>query len=182
MRLSKRQIVAEAVERRRWSEGKELEAFFREIRSQHPAENITFLCIGTDCSSGDALGPLVGSKLAEYGFPHVTGTLEHPCDSMNFDNRLRQIPEKHIVVAVDACLGTPPSVGRYILGARPLTPAQSVGGNLPPVGDYSIAGIVNVRGLKPYTSLQMSSLYRVMGMADEIARAAAESFGMRVQT
>lgn len=178
MRTHKRGPLEEALVRRKWSAASELNGFFMEVWSQNQGDEVTFLCIGTDRSSGDALGPLVGSKLVEYGFRHVIGTLEHPCDSMNFIDRLKTIPENHRIVAIDACLGTAPSVGHYILARQSLLPAQSVGGTLPAVGDYSVAAIVNVKGPKPYTSLQMTSLYRVMCMAEEIASAAAAAFGI----
>ncbi|RUT28927.1 spore protease YyaC [Paenibacillus zeisoli] len=177
MGTSKRRLLDEALAGRKWSAGSELNEFFKEVWSQNQGDNLTFLCIGTDRSSGDALGPLVGSKLIKYGFRHVIGSLDHPCDSLNFKDRLEAIPQNHQIVAIDACLGTAPSVGHYILARQPLLPAQSVGGMLPPVGDYSVAAIVNVKGPKPYTSLQMTSLYQVMCMAEEIATAAASAFG-----
>lgn len=43
--------------------GSELAVFFKEVRRKHEREDITFLCIGTDRSTGDALGPLVGARL-----------------------------------------------------------------------------------------------------------------------
>lgn len=178
MRTSKRHALDEALARRKWSAGSELNGFFKEVWNQNQGEKISFLCIGTDRSSGDALGPLAGSKLIKYGFRHVIGTLDHPCDSSNFNDRMKAIPQNHLIVAIDACLGTAASVGHYILARQPLLPAQSVGGNLPPVGDYSVAAIVNVKGPKPYSSLQMTSLYQVMCMAEEIASAAAAAFGM----
>lgn len=41
---------------------------------------ILFLCIGTDRSTGDSLGPLIGYKLKENGMRNarVLGTLEEP--------------------------------------------------------------------------------------------------------
>ena len=41
---------------------------------------ILFLCIGTDRSTGDSLGPLIGYKLKEKGMRNarVLGTLEEP--------------------------------------------------------------------------------------------------------
>ncbi|USB32610.1 spore protease YyaC [Paenibacillus sp. YPG26] len=177
MRASRHRVLDQALARRKWSAGSELTEFFKEVWEQNQEEKITFLCIGTDRSSGDALGPLTGSRLIQYGFTHVIGTLERPCDSSNFNDCLKAIPTDHQVVAIDACLGTSSSVGHYILARQPLLPAQSVGGNLPPVGDYSVAAIVNVKGPKPYSSLQMASLYQVMGMAEEIAGAVALAFG-----
>lgn len=43
------------------------------------------------------------------------------------------------------------------------------------IGTYSIAGVVNESSLKPYWTLQSTSLYRVMRMAEEIADAIASA-------
>lgn len=157
--------------------GGELDSFFQKIYTRHQGKTITFLCIGTDRSTGDALGPLVGTKLAERGIKEVVGTLREPCDAGNLQARMAAIPPENIVVAIDACLGAPGSVGYYLVSEQPLQPAQSVGSSLPAAGHYSVAAVVNVKGPKPYWTLQMTSLYKVMQMADEIAAAAAVPFG-----
>ncbi|WP_194544582.1 spore protease YyaC [Paenibacillus sp. JZ16] len=159
--------------------GHELADFFRTISQRHALDSIVFLCIGTDRSTGDALGPLTGSRLSEYGVPHVIGTLPEPCDAFNLEARLQGIPEDKSIIAIDACLGQSSSVGYFFTCEGPLTPAQSVGGRLPAVGDYSVAAVVNVHGPKPYWTLQVTSLYQVMGMAEQIAKQAAIAFGLR---
>ncbi|WP_223067793.1 spore protease YyaC [Paenibacillus caui] len=156
--------------------GERLEGFFRDILTHHPADSIVFVCIGTDRSTGDALGPLTGSRLREYGISSVIGTLPEPCDADNLKQKLLSVPEDKTVIAIDACLGSEHSVGSYLISSSPLLPAESVGGKLPAVGDYSIAAVVNRNGPRPYQALQVTSLYRVMKMADEIAAAAAAAF------
>lgn len=158
-----------------------LRDFFVEIRSRYELDQITFLCIGTDRSTGDALGPLTGSELRAYGFPHVVGTLSSPCDASSLEVCTQAIPENHIVIAVDACLGQSLSVGSFLVSDEPLFPAQSVGYALPAVGHYSVAAVVNVKGPKPYATLQMTSLFHVMTMAGQIASSAADAFGLHSQ-
>ncbi|AOZ94745.1 sporulation protein [Paenibacillus crassostreae] len=152
--------------------------FFRDIREQHSIDTITFLCIGTDRSTGDALGPLVGSHLLEYGIPHVVGSLSSPCDAHNLEARLAEIPTHHIVVAVDACLGQSATVGLFLVSNEPIRPAQSVGTFLPAVGHYSVAAVVNANGPRPYWTLQVTSLYQVMCMAEQISLSIAKGFGI----
>jgi putative sporulation protein YyaC len=132
---------------------------------------VAFVCIGTDRSTGDSLGPLVGSRLAELGYPYVIGTLAAPCDATNLAMRLQEIPPNVVIIAIDACLGRKLSVGLYQLSNQPLAPGKSVGKILPPIGDYTIAAIVNVDGPRQYNVLQTTSLYRVMQMAEEVIRA-----------
>ncbi|TBL80699.1 spore protease YyaC [Paenibacillus thalictri] len=152
--------------------GAELSAFFQYIREEPlTAEEIVFLCIGTDRSTGDALGPLVGTMLEEEGYPHVFGTLRQPLDASNMITRLKEIPPGKKVVAIDACIGQLTSVGCYQVSNQPIEPGKAVGMGLPGVGDFGVAAIVNSDGGNKYSILQSTSLYRVMEMAKEIVRA-----------
>ena len=82
---------------------------------------ILFLCIGTDRSTGDSLGPLIGYKLKEKGMRNarVLGTLEEPVHAMNLEPCMEQLREKcpdALVVAVDASVGSVDHVGYVTLG------------------------------------------------------------------
>ncbi|KIL39999.1 sporulation protein [Gordoniibacillus kamchatkensis] len=155
--------------------GDRLPEFFRSIGTDGrlDAERVAFVCIGTDRSTGDALGPLVGTMLQEAGCPHVIGTLEHPCDASNLGERLAEIPAGATVVAIDACLGQPASVGLFQVSNQPLVPGKSVGKALPVVGDYAVAAIVNADGPRQIHILQSTSLHHVLTMARQLAAAIA---------
>jgi putative sporulation protein YyaC len=135
------------------------------------SDSVQFLCIGTDRSTGDAVGPLVGSMLEEAGYSDVIGTLAFPCDSSNLSERLSEIRSDRKVLAIDACLGHPSSVGQFQVSNGPLLPGKSLGKGLPPAGDYSIAAIVGIDGPKAYAVLQTTSLHRVIMMARAISDA-----------
>lgn len=152
-----------------------LREWCRQVADKHRGQEILFICIGTDRSTGDVLGPLVGSHLVGSGLK-VVGTLEEPCDATNLKSHLASVPEVAVTIAIDACLGHPGSVGQYLVGNCSLRPAESVGASMPAVGQYSIAGVVNVNGPKPYWTLQTTSLRFVMNMADDIADAIIDSF------
>ncbi|WEK55162.1 MAG: spore protease YyaC [Candidatus Cohnella colombiensis] len=153
-----------------------LTSFVNTIASLHPMNELTFLCIGTDRSTGDSLGPWVGTLLEQRGFTNVIGTLKNPCDAHRLPQWVESIKEETIVVAIDACLGRPESVGMFLTSEGPIFPGQSVTKGLPPVGNYSIAAIVNETGPKPYNTLQTTSLYEVMNRATEIADVITEQF------
>ncbi len=166
-------------------EERPLRRFLEGVASRHPdPDRIVFVCIGTDRSTGDAFGPLVGSRLKQWGFPHVIGTLEQPCDAYAVEGSLEETfrlqSEGRTVIAVDACLGKPQSVGSCAASEGPLQPGAATGRKLPPVGDYSIAGIVNEYGVKSksYWKLQTTSLHLVMRMADETADEIAAAWKM----
>ncbi|MDR3560986.1 MAG: spore protease YyaC [Negativicutes bacterium] len=144
-------------------------------------KDIIVLCIGTDRSTGDALGPLTGSKLQSLRFhPHIFGTLENPVHATNLTDTLNSIQQsfRHpFIIAVDACLGRLENVGYVSLGHGPLKPGAGVNKDLPHVGDAYITGIVNVAGFMEHLVLQSTRLSLVVKMADAIASGLAYSLG-----
>lgn len=151
----------------------DLVSFFRSIAERQPdPTRIVFICIGSDRSTGDAFGPLAGTLLQEQGWPRVIGTLAEPCDAHSVSHAQAAVGDNDLVIAIDACLGQPRSIGSFILAARGLQPGKAIGRQLPLVGHYSIAGVVNMNGPKAYWKLQTTSLYFVMQMAGKVAAAA----------
>jgi len=157
----------------------------RELRREIGERPVMFVCIGTDRSTGDAFGPLVGTGLVNAGFRRVVGTLAAPCDAHTLPSRIAEISaaarEGRAVIAVDAALGRAESVGKFQVTAVPTLPGLSTGKTLPPVGDYGIAGIVNSvdQKQKSYMILQNTPLYRVMTMAEQLVAAVAAAFPRR---
>jgi len=145
-----------------------------ELRTLDSGTRIVILCVGTDRSTGDALGPLVGTELARSGCPlfDVYGTLEDPVHAVNLEDTLKKI-EKTVshpfIIAVDASLGQLSSVGCIQFGSGPVRPGAGVNKDLPPVGDIHLTGIVNVGGFMEYFVLQNTRLSLVMKMAHVIA-------------
>lgn len=141
---------------------------------QNNTKEIIILCIGTDRSTGDALGPLTGSKLKNLTlYPHVYGTLEEPVHATNLSNILQTIRQKYhhpFIIAIDACLGRLENVGCVSLGVGAVKPGAAVNKDLPEVGDIYITGIVNVSGFMEHLVLQSTRLNLVMKMADSIAQ------------
>jgi putative sporulation protein YyaC len=111
---------------------------------------VAFACIGTDRSTGDALGPLVGQKLLRLGLDEdvVVGTLERPLHALNMAERLRPLLDQRptpLIVAVDAALGALTNVGAIQLRSGGLRPGEGVGKDIPEVGELAITATVNVR-------------------------------------
>jgi putative sporulation protein YyaC len=136
---------------------------------------LIILCIGTDRSTGDSLGPLVGSKLQDLNIQQteVYGTLDEPVHAVNLQETMDKIYIKHtqpFIVAIDACLGRSESIGFIRIKEGPLQPGTGVNKDLPNVGDIQIVGIVNVGGFMEYMVLQNTRLSLVMKMAGIISR------------
>lgn len=133
------------------------------------------LCIGTDRSTGDCLGPLIGDKLTRnFLMNHVNiyGTLNNPVHAKNLEESVKRIHDEvqdPFIIAIDASLGKSENVGKINVIKGPLFPGAGVNKNLKPVGDISITGIVNISGFMEYIVLQNTRLSLVMQMADVIS-------------
>lgn len=56
---------------------------------------VVFVCVGTDRSTGDCLGPLVGDMLQAKGIPNVYGTIDQPVHAMNIAEVLDVVARNH---------------------------------------------------------------------------------------
>jgi len=158
------------------------------LRRNH--SRLVLLCIGTDRSTGDSLGPLVSFFLGHAGLCQghsvilegegpvpvrrllIRGTLSDPVHAGNLAQvtaDLARTGEGSFVVAVDACLGDLDNVGTVAAGVGPLRPGAGVNKSLPPVGDLHITGTVNVGGFMEYFVLQNTRLSLVFQIARVIA-------------
>lgn len=143
----------------------------------HPkaAQPVVLLCIGTDRSTGDSLGPLIGYKLSRHRLHNITiyGTLDKPVHAVNLEETLQQIKKKHpgaLTIAVDASLGVKSHIGYVTLGMGSLKPGAGVNKTaLPEAGDIFITGIVNFSGMLDNLLLQSTRLSTVMHLADCIS-------------
>jgi putative sporulation protein YyaC len=132
--------------------------------------DIVFLCIGTDRSTGDSLAPHVGTYLKGLGYENVYGTIDDPVHALN------SLPKNKVVIAIDACLGKLSSVGQVQAIKGSIKAGAGVGKDLPEAGDYGIYGIVNVKGFMEYFVLQNTRLSVVVKMAKDITSALVERF------
>lgn len=149
-----------------------LSRYIRELRKDR---RIAVVCLGTDRSTGDALGPLVGTSLRKYRSSAfgLYGTLEEPVHALNLDATLAKLNRDDgdaFVIGIDACLGKPSSVGCILLGEGPILPGAGVNKKLTPVGDIHLSAVVNVGGFLDHYVLQSTRLHVVMCMAELISR------------
>lgn len=150
------------------------------IDELHPVflENrpVIFVCIGTDRSTGDALGPLVGHKLkflCDIKNIYVYGSLENPIHAKNINTIINNISLNFInpyVIAIDSSLGSLSNIGKIIIKKESLLPGLALNKDLPAIGDMCIKGIVNIGGNFEFLVLQNTRLYTVMTLADTISK------------
>lgn len=140
------------------------------------ARPIIIMCIGSDRSTGDSLGPMIGYKLSKYVYKNVYiwGTLHDPVHAANLTTSIEEIFRTYnnpYIIAIDASLGKSNHIGYITVGTGPLKPGLGVKKRLPEVGDIHITGIVNVTGNMNSILLQTTRLSYIMTIADVISTA-----------
>lgn len=144
--------------------------------------SIVIVCIGTDRSTGDSLGPLVGSYLEQELNVPVFGTIKYPVHGANLSTVypvIKDICENPFIIAVDACLGRKEKVGEITIGDGPMRPGAGVNKKLPEVGDIHINGIVNVSSPQAYFILQNTRLNICIEMAKIISESLKKSLNRK---
>lgn len=141
---------------------------FREDIINRP---LIIVCIGTDRSTGDSLGPLVGSWLErenQIDDVMIYGNLYNPVHATNIDEYISKINNRNdnpIVIAIDAGLSKNNEIGNINIKHKTLTPGIGVGKKLPTIGDISITGVINETSNFNYLTLQSTRLSLVYDIA-----------------
>lgn len=137
---------------------------------------LLILCIGSDRSTGDSLGPLVGNNLQQLlqqnRFVTILGTLSQPVHAQNLKETIDYLGCNYrsaAVLAVDACLGQKNKIGCLEIGRGNIFPGAALNKELPPVGDLYIVGIVNCGGFMDALILQSTRLGVVYPLAQFIS-------------
>lgn len=137
------------------------------------ADRVNVMAIGSDRTTGDCLGPLVGEYLSGVGPFVVYGTLDEPLHAANMAGVVRGI--EGFTVAIDAALGNP--VGGISVRRGSLAPGAAFGRELPHVGDISISALVCEAGPLGFERLRSVRLGFVRDVAHAIAVSLAGAIG-----
>lgn len=149
---------------------------FRLVSSTNKSyKRIAVVCIGSDRSTGDCFGPLVGHMLSKYSIYDfdLYGTIHEPVHALNIVDTLSKIDTSNeLVIAVDASIGNLSQVGHIGIAHKSIKPGSGVGKDLPPVGDISLTGVVSIAGVGIVSNvlLQSASLGMVYKMAEITSR------------
>jgi putative sporulation protein YyaC len=135
------------------------------------SNEIVFLCVGSDRSTGDSLGPLVGTMLKERNIPFpVYGTLEQPVHALNLKKVIKDIHKTYkepFIFGIDACLGDEGKIGSVFIKEGAFIPGNAVNNVLPSVGNYHLKAIVNyLDPISPVQSLNSTRLYTVKVLSE----------------
>lgn len=141
-----------------------------------PEQEIIIICIGSDRSTGDSLGPLIGHQFKNYVTPglYLIGDLHEPVHAANLNYCMKSINktfDNPYIIAIDASLGKEEHIGFMTLATGPLKPGLGVKKKLPEVGDIHITGIVNSSREMEFSTLQTTRLSIIFQIADAIVLA-----------
>ena len=139
-------------------------------------EKPVIVCVGSDLTVGDSLGPFVGTKLIEGGNTnyYVYGTLRNPITAKEIktvSEKIKQLHPNSKVLVVDAALGKNSEIGYVKVLDGGIKPGLGVKKDLPLIGDCSIIAIVGEYTANFYTlsGNERFNLIYLMGL--DIARA-----------
>ena len=137
------------------------------------------ICVGSDLSVGDSLGPVTGTKLKEklQGLNvYVYGTLSKPITAHEIkymEDFIRSTHPDSPVIAIDAAVGVAGDIGLIKIAKRSLKPGSGANKKLAKIGDISIMGIVAEKSLFNYSLFSSTRLNIVYKMAEIIAEGVA---------
>lgn len=137
------------------------------------------LCIGSDLSVGDSLGPITGTKLKKalaYMNCYVYGTLSKPITAheVKYMNEfLRLTHPDSPIIAIDAAVGNAGDIGLIKIARRPLKPGSGANKKLQKVGDVSIMGIIAEQSVFNYSLFAATRLNVIYKMAEIISEGVA---------
>ena len=133
------------------------------------------VCVGSDLSVGDSLGPVTGTKLLEKlkGLNvFVYGTLAKPITAHEVKYMSDFLSKTHPnspVIAIDAAVGVAGDIGLIKLANRPLAPGSGANKRLSKIGDVSVLGIVAEKSLFNYSLFSSTRLNVIYKMAEIIS-------------
>lgn len=137
------------------------------------------VCIGSDLSVGDSLGPVTGTKLKEKlkGYNvYVYGTLAKPITAheVKYTNQfIKNTHPESTIIAIDAAVGAAGDIGLIKVAKRGIKPGSGANKRLAKVGDVSVMGIVAEKSLFNYSLFSSTRLNVVYKMAEIIAEGVA---------
>lgn len=146
-----------------------LASLLRDAMGHASTRSVNVLGIGSDRTTGDCLGPLVGEFLQGVRGVNVYGTLDAPVHAANMAEIVPEITG--FTIAVDAALGSP--LGSVSVRKGPLAPGAAFGRQLPQVGNVAVSGLVCEAGPLGFERLRSVRLGFVRHMSQVIATAIA---------
>jgi putative sporulation protein YyaC len=145
------------------------------------------LCVGSDLSVGDSLGPIVGTlikqKLSGLNV-YIYGTLAKPITAHEvkyMNDFIKSTHPESKIIAIDAAVGSAGDIGLIKITKRGLKPGSGANKKLARVGDVSLMGIVAEKTVFNYSIFSSTRLNMVFKMAEIMSEGIANFVISRLQ-
>ena len=133
------------------------------------------VCIGTDATIGDSLGPICGTMLeGRMKEEFIYGTLQKTVTAKEIKTIKTFIAKVHPfskVLVIDAAVGNATDIGYIKISDAPIKPGLGANKDLPEIGDISIISIIGEKSHGNYAFMNMTRLSPVYHIAKLIADA-----------
>lgn len=138
------------------------------------------LCIGSDLTISDSLGPIVGSKLKEKDLPcFIYGSLDMPITAKEIESLKRFVASAHPyspILVIDAAVTENSEKGYVKFISDGIKPGLGINKDLPKIGDCSIIAIVCEKKTFLKNISTATRLGEINYLADIISQGVAEYF------
>ena len=145
----------------------------RKLGEMLKGEIPVIVCIGTDATIGDSLGPICGTMLEGrmkeefiYGTLQKTVTAKEIRTIKTFISKVHPLSK---VLVIDAAVGKLEDVGYIKISDAPIKPGLGADKDLPEIGDISIISIIGEKTNGNYAFMNMTRLSPVYYIAKLIA-------------
>ena len=141
---------------------------------------ITFICVGTDRITGDAFGPIVGTKLKKlfekdnFFNINVYGSLDKNITYNNIEDYYNKVINTNdtITIVIDSALSIKENIGRIFVTNNKTILGKGLNKNKIAIGDISIKTVVakeSTKIINNFKMLQNVSLNTVIRLADIVS-------------
>ena len=137
------------------------------------------VCIGTQRSYLDSVGPLVGTSLKKKN-PNiiVVGEMGDNCHALSLQEKFKEIKEQYSdkkILAIDACCTSNYNkLGKVEFTKGAIKPGAGVGKILPAIGDYSIKAFIIPKDMQRLLDDTLLDLYcdkdKYIKLVDDVVR------------
>ena len=158
----------------------DFERIYLNILNKKDCPQIAFICVGTDRITGDAFGPIVGTKLIKlfekdnFFNINVYGSLDKNITYNSIEDYYNKIIDTNdaVVIVIDSALSIKENIGRIFVTNNKTILGKGLNKNKIAIGDISIKTVVakeSTKIINNFKMLQNVSLNTVIRLADIVS-------------
>lgn len=160
-----------------------LQKKFENLYKPNYHTGLIFLCVGSDKIIGDAIGPIVGTKLEnefmKRGLAKNINIYGKMGNTLNFKNatevieNIKKCYKRPFIITIDAALSRESHIGRIVISEGIIELGNSLGRSIKLKSNINIKGVVGKYKEEPLENiktLRKIGFYSVIEMSQNISR------------